>query len=84
MNEQASKKPKLIVLAAFNESDDGDLVPAFDAKQFDSEDRATREARSIAQKHAGVIAWAREADPVLGEYGPPIMLFQAGRIPDME
>jgi hypothetical protein len=77
-------KPKLIVLAAFNENDEGELFPAFDAKQYDSEERATREAKMIAANHAGVVAWAREADPLLGEYGPPVVLFQSGKIPEME
>jgi hypothetical protein len=77
-------KPKLIVLAAFNETDEGELMPAFDPRQFDSEERATREARKIVADHAGVVAWSREADPDLGDYGPPKVLFQSGNIPDME
>jgi hypothetical protein len=77
-------KPKLIVLAAFNETDEGEMTPAFDAKQFDSEERAIREARKIARDHAAVVAWSREADPDLGDYGPPKVLFQQGNIPDME
>ena len=77
-------KPKLIVMAAFDENDEGDLIPAFDAKQYDSEERATREARTIKDKHAGVVAWSRDADPLLGEFGPPNVLFQSGKIPDME
>ncbi|MDB5522364.1 MAG: hypothetical protein JWM58_127 [Rhizobium sp.] len=79
-----TSKPKLIVLAAFNETDEGELVSAFDAKQFDSEERATREAKKIAAEHAGVVAWSREADPDLGDYGPPNILFQSGKIPEME
>jgi hypothetical protein len=78
------RKPKLIVLAAFDETEDGELFPAFDARQMDSEERATREARTIAAKHAGVIAWSREADPLIGEYGEPVVLFQHGRIPDLD
>jgi hypothetical protein len=77
-------KPKLVVLAAFDETDEGELIPAFDAKQFDSEERAVREAKKIVGSHAGVIAWSREADPDLGDYGPPNVLFQNGKIPDME
>jgi hypothetical protein len=41
------KNPKLIVLAAFDETDDGELTPTFDAKQFDSEERATRDAKIL-------------------------------------
>jgi hypothetical protein len=77
-------KPKLIVLAAFDENDDGDLTPAFGPRQMDSEERATREARLMKDKHAGVVAWSRIADPDIGEYGPPDILYQHGKIPEME
>jgi hypothetical protein len=38
----------------------------------------------LAGKHVGVIAWSRDADPALGDYGPPTTLFQSGEVPDME
>lgn len=31
----------------------------------------------------GVIAWSREAQPDVGEYGPPTTLFVSGDVPDM-
>jgi hypothetical protein len=65
------KQPKLIVVAAaFDRNEDGELIPAFDPQQQQSE--------------AGVIAWSREANPALGEYGPPTILFISGDVPDME
>ena len=79
-----SAKPKLIVLAAFDENDEGDLFPIFDPRQMDSEEKARREAKLLAVSHAGVIAWSRDADPVLGEYGEPVLLFQHGKVPEME
>lgn len=75
---------KLIVLMAFDENDDGELIPAFEPKQVETEDRAVREASALAARHAGVIAWARDADPAVGEYGPPVELFKHGKIPDLE
>lgn len=75
---------KLIVMAAFDEDDEGNLVPAFDPREFQDAARAKREAQMIADKHAGVIAWQRSADPSLGEFGAPEVLFQQGKIPDME
>ena len=79
------KRPKLIVVAAFDEGEDGELgsVEGYPAEQ-QSEDRAKRLAQSLASKHDGVIAWSREADVMLGDYGPPTELFRSGRIPDME
>ncbi|RVK16246.1 hypothetical protein CN138_10545 [Sinorhizobium meliloti] len=75
---------KLTVLMAFDENDDGDLIPAFEPIQIDTEERAVREARALSSRHAGVIAWSRDADPALGEYGPPVELFKHGKIPDLE
>ena len=77
-------KPKLIVLAAFDEDEDGNLKPVFDPRKVDNENRAKRDARLLATRHAGVIAWSREADPSLGEYGDPVILYQHGKIPEME
>jgi hypothetical protein len=57
------KMPKLIVVAAFNRDEEGDLKPAFDPRQMQSEDAAKRLAKTIESQHAGVIAWSREANP---------------------
>jgi hypothetical protein len=78
------KRPKLIVVVAFDRGEDGELFPAFGPADQQSEDRAIRTARALASKHAGVIAWSREADPTLGEYGPPATLFISGEVPDLE
>ncbi len=75
---------RLIVVMAFDRSDEGELVPAFEAVQFDVEERAVRTSRDLAPKHVGVIAWVREAEPDVGEYGPPTILFQSGEVPEME
>ncbi len=79
-----SEKGKLIVLAAFDKNEDGEFVPAFDARQVDTEERAKREARMMAGLHTGVVAWSRDADLSLGEYGAPQILFQHGEIPELE
>ncbi len=79
-----STEGKLIVLAAFIKNDDGELVPAFDPRQVDSEDRAKRDASSMAMHYAGVVAWSREADPSIGEYGSPTIIFQSGEIPNLD
>ena len=80
-----SKKRKLVVVAAFDRGDDGELVAVYGPAESTDEGRAIRTAKSLAPpRHAGVIAWARDADAVLGEYGPPVVLFTAGDVPDME
>lgn len=77
-------KPKLIVVVAFDRADDGELFTAFGPVDQQSEERATRAAKALAGKHVGVIAWSRDADPALGDYGPPTTLFVSGDVPDME
>jgi hypothetical protein len=78
------KKPKLIVVVAFDRGDDGELFPMYGPADQQSEERAIRIAQALAGKHAGVIAWSRDADPALGDYGPPNTLFVNGDVPDME
>jgi hypothetical protein len=78
------KMPKLIVAAAFDRGEDGELFPAYGPAEQQTEERAVRVAKSLSTKHVGVIAWSREANPSIGEYGPPTTLFQAGEVPDME
>jgi len=78
------KMPKLIVVTAFDRDDEGQLQTVFGPAEQQSEDRAVRTAKALAAKHAGVIAWSREANPNIGEYGEPVVLFQAGSVPDMD
>lgn len=80
----APKMPKLIVVVAFDRGEDGELLEAFGPAEQQSEERAVRTAKKLTEKHAGVIAWSREANPALGEYGEPVVLFRAGDVPDME
>lgn len=79
-----SEKGRLIVLAAFDRNEDGELVPAFDPRQIDTEGKAIREAKFLADKHTSVVAWARDADAQIGEYGPSTVLFQKGELPDLD
>lgn len=78
------KKPKLIVVVAFDRGEDGELFPMYGPTDQQSEERAIRTAKALAGKHVGVIAWSRDADPALGDYGPPNTLFVSGDVPDME
>ena len=77
-------KPKLIVVVAFDRDEEGELQAAFGPADQQSEERAIRTAKALATKHVGVIAWSREAQFDIGEYGPPTTLFVAGDVADME
>ena len=78
------KLPKLIVVVAFDADEEGDMQPVFGPAEQVSEDRAIRTAKTLAQKHAAVVAWSREANPAIGEYGEPTVLFSHGPVPEME
>ena len=75
---------RLIVVVAFSREDNGQLVPAYDPMQFDTPEDATRMAHYLAVKCAGVLAWVRDAQPDVGGYGPPTILFQSGDVPELE
>ncbi|SJM31174.1 hypothetical protein [Mesorhizobium delmotii] len=78
------KMPKLVVVMAFDPDDDGVLQVVFGPAEQESEERAIRTANALAPKHAGVIAWSREANPALGEYGEPSTLLVSGDVLAME
>lgn len=80
----AERAPKLIVVMAFDRDEEGELQPVFEPLEQQSEDQAIRTAQALADKHAGVIAWSREDNPLSGEYGGPNMLFVSGDVPEME
>lgn len=79
-DESQQKLPKLIVVIAFDLNGDGQLETVFGPQDFQTEDRAIRTAQSLANTHRGVIAWSREANIHLGEYGPPTTLFVSGDV----
>jgi len=77
---------KLIVYLAFVRDEEGELRPAFDAREAQSESAAKQQARLLwsSGKYAGAIAWWRSADLVNGEFGEPEVLFSEGDVPDLE
>jgi len=82
--EPKAQKTKLIVLLAFDRGEDGELLPAFEPREMPDERRAVQTAREMATRHPGVITWSRDADLKAGEFGPPVVLFQAGDVPELE
>ncbi|RWE24143.1 MAG: hypothetical protein EOS41_17290 [Mesorhizobium sp.] len=73
--------PKLIVVTAFDRDAEGSLMAAYGPAEQQSEEQAIRTAKALAGKHAGAIAWSREANPSIGEYGEPRTLFVGGDVP---
>jgi hypothetical protein len=81
---EPSLPTRLIVLLAFDRDEEGELRPAFEPREMRDEDQAKRQARMIKEQHVGVIAWSRDAQPDVGEFGPPQILAQYGEVPEME
>ena len=77
---------KLIVLLAFVRDEEGELQPAFEPRELQSEEKAKMDAKRMAAlgTYEGVIAWSRSADLVNGEFGDPVVVFEHGNIPEME
>jgi hypothetical protein len=75
---------KLIVIAAFDEDEEGELRPVFEPREMQTEERATYMAKLYGLKHKAVIAWSRDADPNKGEFGEAKILYQKGDLPEME
>ena len=73
---------KLYAVAAYDMNANGDLDPAFEPRPAETAEDAIREAQSLLSAHDGVVAWSREADPAVGEYGPAEILFKSGIIPE--
>jgi hypothetical protein len=84
MSDAEPKPTKLIVLLAFDRSEDGELLPSFEPREMRDEGTAIRTAKEMARRHVGVIAWSRSADLLLGEFGPPVVLYQEGDVPDLD
>ena len=86
MEKPGTTPTKLIVYLAFTRDEEGELRPAFDAREAQSESAAKQQARILwsSGKYVGVVAWSRSADLVNGEFGEPVVLYREGDVPDME
>ncbi|TCQ99346.1 hypothetical protein EDF70_10951 [Neorhizobium sp. JUb45] len=71
-----------IYVLAFDLDERGQPLRAFDPRPAATEEAAIEEARDLAERHAGVVVWKREGDPVVGEEGEPEIVFQSGRLGD--
>lgn len=78
----ARERQRLIVALGFAVNEVGEFEPVGQGEQCQSEDAARRAVARLAAKHAGAIAWARDADPMAGEYGEPTVIARSGRVPE--
>ena len=62
---------KLIVVMAFDRSEDGELLTAYRPVDQQSEERAVRLAKTLATKHVGGDCLVSRGHADIGEYGPP-------------
>ncbi|MGF9565982.1 hypothetical protein AAIH70_20960 [Neorhizobium sp. BT27B] len=73
---------KSLFVVAFDLDRTGQAVPAFEPRQAPDDETAIAQARRLAESHAGAVAWKREAKPVVGEEGEPVVIWQAGSLGD--
>lgn len=80
------KPTKIIVVLAFVHDEEGELRPAFEPREMQSEAAARTQARLLGASgnYAGVIAWWRSADLTHGEFGDPVAIHEWGEVPEME
>ncbi|WP_430252290.1 hypothetical protein [Neorhizobium sp. DAR64860/K0K1] len=71
-----------IYVLAFDLDDRGQPVSAFGPRPAATEKAAIEEAKELDKRHAGVVVWKREGDPVVGEEGEPEIIFRSGRVGD--
>ncbi|TDK31285.1 hypothetical protein E2F50_20300 [Rhizobium deserti] len=71
-----------LYIFAFDLDDRDQAVQAFAPRVAASKAAAIEEARHLEGRHAGVVVWRREGDPVVGEEGEPEVVFSVGRVGD--
>ncbi|TWF47625.1 hypothetical protein [Neorhizobium alkalisoli] len=69
-------------VVAFKLDDRDQAVQAFPPRLAASETAAIEAAEALAHDHAGVLAWRRDNDPVVGEEGDPVVILSIGRVGD--
>ncbi|CCF21870.1 conserved protein of unknown function [Pseudorhizobium banfieldiae] len=69
---------------AFRDDERGQTVPALQPTQAASQEEAVRRAKELENSSVGVVAWVRHAEPSVGELGPPVIIYRAGRIGDFD
>jgi len=71
-----------IYVLAFDLDDRDQPVRAFEPRPAATEKAAIKEAEDLDERHAGVVVWKREGDPVVGEEGEPEIVFRSCMIGD--
>jgi hypothetical protein len=71
-----------VYIVAFNLDGQDQAVQAFAPRVAASEASAVEQARELEGRHAGVVVWKREGNPVVGEEGEPEIVFSVGRVGD--
>jgi hypothetical protein len=71
-----------VYLVAFDLDDRDQAIQAIAPRAAASEVSAIEEAGDLARRHAGVVVWRRDNDPVVGEEGEPEVVFSVGTVGD--
>ncbi|MGI2031673.1 hypothetical protein ACRQ1B_04695 [Rhizobium panacihumi] len=74
----------VVMFVAFDRNDRGEAVPAFTPRQASDEAEAVHAVEILGGRHAGAVAWKREAQPAVGEIGEPQVIAERGAIGDFD
>lgn len=76
-----SQSNRVIVVMAFDRPNNGKLELAFDAVEFDEEERAMNAPRNLAEQHAGTLVLSWEADQNIARMGRRQYCFSQAKCP---
>ncbi len=68
------------VALPFDRNEEGELVPG-EEQECQTDRAAIRRAKSMANIHAGAVAFSRSGDPKTGEFEPAEVLRRFGDVP---
>lgn len=74
----------IVMFVAFDRNARGETVPAFTPRQAVDEAEALHAVDILGTRHAGAVAWRRDAQPAVGEIGEPLVIAERGAVGDFD
>ena len=71
------------VALPFVRTEEGELAPG-EAQEKQTATAAVNEARRMAEKTAGAVAFSRQGDPAIGEFADAVVIRTFGEVPNLD
>lgn len=78
---ESERLPVMIIVAGFDRDQQGNLQPSFEPAVVATDKAAVEQAKALAGRHDGVIAWRLEPPDRQGRVPPPEVLYSDGDVP---